>query len=776
MSALRRQKAILPWWQLALVVVAAAVGVWLLLPDDPALIDNLVRDGKPKEARRVLEKLTPAERARQPAHFRLLVVRIARLELPPVGAPTHAAAVARFWSDAITAWRESAYSGEIASEFTPLIPHLADLTAAFDQIAADLPRAPTAQRTRLTEDFQRAALAANQPALAATVFALGHPLPARTSAESLELARLWQLAGRPEDALAALGAAPDAALVTRRIALLRSLNRNREALALLRAQTETAAPSLALAEELAGVALAAGEPAGAAPYLARYLAAHPGDLSVHRRLRDLFVAAGQPAAALASARQAVVLGSRQPADLRVLARIYEFTTQPALAFDTWLALALSATPRPPSAPDSAAPPADHLTALDRLVALNPGLYRDADLARALAKIVPIPGRPDYLLLLARLDVSLGRFDEARLAYERYLAVVPTDADALIDFAHLFRELYLFAEAEPLLRRAAALRPADTADTALGREIAELLVAQNRHLDALAAYRQLLQTAPSEEILGPYIRLAESLGRYDDFTRGLRLRIDLSPTPSSRDFLLLAYGYELTDDDARRQAALDEGLRRSTDSDDLRLQLAFALSAERKYAAAQAALAPHTGLHSHAPAATLYLELLRLNNDTAAERRYLAQPLAPALVHDESIVDHLARAHEALRNYAEAERLWRELTALRPTEFAYTAGLARVLLLRRRAAEAQQLLAPFLREPTPAILKLAAEIASAAGDHRSAEKYQLAYLDAVRTAPAADWGALGDMRLSRGDRTGAKRAYSESLRRLLARLTKTGGSE
>jgi predicted Zn-dependent protease len=773
MSALRRQKAILPWWQLALVVGAASVGVWLLLPDHLALIDNLLRDGKPKEARRLLETLTPAERARQPDHFRLLAVRTARLELPAVGAPTRAVSVTRFWSESTTAWRESAYSGEIASEFTPLIPHLADLTAAFDQIAADLPKAATAQRTRLTGEFQRAALAANQPALAAAAFALAHPLPARASAESLELARLWQLSGRSADALAALGDAPDAALVTRRIALLRSLNRNREALALLRAHVETAPPSLPVAEELAAVALAAGEPAGAAPYLSRYLAAHPGDLSVHRRLRDLFVAAGQPAAALASARQAVALGSRQPADVRDLARIYEFTTQPALAFDTWLELALSAPPRPPSTANSDALTAGHLTALDRLVALNPGLYRDADLARALAKLAPIPGRPDYLLLLARLDVSLGRFDEARFAFERYLAAVPTDADALVDFAHLNRELYLFAEAEPLLRRAAALRPSDPA---LGREVAELLVAQNRHLDALAAYRQLLPTAPSEEILGPYIRLAESLGRYDDFTRGLRLRIDLSPTPSARDFLLLAYGYELTDDDVRRQAALDEGLRRSTDSDDLRLQLAFVLSAERKYAAAQAALTPHTGRHSHAPAATLYLELLRLNNDTAAERRYLAQPLAPALVHDESIVDHLARAHEALRNYAEAERLWRELTALRPTEFVYTAGLARVLLLRRRAAEAQQLLAPFLREPTPAILKLAAEIATAAGDHRSAEKYQLAYLDAVRTAPAADWGALGDMRLSRGDRTGAKRAYSESLRRLLAQLAKTGGSE
>ena len=138
------------------------------------------------------------------------------------------------------------------------------------------------------------------------------------------------------------------------------------------------------------------------------------------------------------------------------------------------------------------------------------------------------------------------------------------------------------------------------------------------------------------------------------------------------------------------------------------------------------------------------------------------------------MERLARAREALRELPEAERLWRELIALRPGEFEYTASLARVLLLRRQTAEANHLLAPFLREPTPAIWQLAAEIATAAGDYRSAEKHQLAYLAAVRTAPATDWGALGDIRLSRGDRTGAKRAYAEALRRLSAQLATRGG--
>ena len=48
----------------------------------------------------------------------------------------------------------------------------------------------------------------------------------------------------------------------------------------------------------------------------------------------------------------------------------------------------------------------------------------------------------------------------------------------------------------------------------------------------------------------------------------------------------------------------------------------------------------------------------------------------------------------------------------------------------------------------------------------------AYLEAVRNAPATDWGGLGDIRLSRGDRTSAKRAYAEALRRMHAQLGAT----
>ncbi len=759
-SAARKNKAILPWWQLALLLAACGFGVWYLLPDDPNLIDNLMRDRQYAQARVALGKLSSSKRATNEAHYREIEVQLDRRELKlddPV-------AVARFWRFAASAWRDSGFSSTIFAELVGIAPALKDPAGAWADVAPQFTSAPAAQRERLSKELVAVALALGQPVTAAEIFAAAHPAASRTPDAALELARLWSSAGRLPDALAALGEIRTPEVVARRVEVLRALNRNPEALTLLRdslAQNPQADRLRAIT--LPEVALAAGTPDVAVPYLKEYLASHNDDLTAQRRLRDLLLASGKAADAVGPAQQAAALSQRDPNDLRELARILEYSGRPGPAFDAWLELVLAAPPGAPSA--------DTLAALDRLLALNPGLYRDADIARALTKLVPVPGHPEYGLRLARLNVSLGLFAEARAAYARYLTTSPTDADALVEAAHLQSELYRFTDAEALLRSAITLR---ATDLGLRRELAENLVAQGRNIDALALYRELAIESDAEEIIGPYIRIAESLGRYDDFTKGLRRRIDRMPNPTARDYVLLSYGYEVAEQPAQRQAALDEGLRRLGKGDDLHFLRAITLSAEKKYAAAQAALTPHSGLHTESAVASLYLELLRLNNDTAGERRYLAEPFSPELLKDEAILERIARARESLRDYAEAERIWRQLLALHPNEFERAASLARVLLLRNHAAEANRLLAPFLRSPTPPILKLAAEIAEAAGDHRAAEKYQLAYLEAVRSAPAQDWGALGDIRLSRGDRTGAKRAYAEALRRLLAQLNAKGG--
>ncbi len=742
-------KPILPWWQIGLLLIACGAGIFFLLPDDPQLIDNLLRDGQTKEARRQFDKVSPAKRAQSADRYRLLELQLARRELPPDDPP----ALDGYWRRALGAWRESRFADAIFFEFRPSIARLRDPAAAWSALAPDFSRAPDRQRAWLVEDFTRAALAAGQEATAAEVFAAGQPAANRTPTDALELARLWQLAGRADAALAALGEDLSPAVTQRRLELLRALNRSREALTLLRARF-AAQPDLvagaAAVEEFGTVALQAGAPAEAVPIYQRHLEKNPRDLAALRRLRDLLVAAGQPAVAAEIARQAAALSARDGNDGRELARILEWSGAPGAAFDAWLEVAR----------------AGDLAALDRLIALNPGLYRDNELVAVLERVVPVANRGDYTLHLARLEVTQGRYEQARDYYERYLTAEPASVDVMIELARLLTGLNRFDDAETWLRRGDAARPGDPV---VRREIAAVLVLQGRHIEALALYADLARHSPGEDIIEPYTRLAESLGRYDELVRGLRLRIAQAAEPSARDYLMLAYGHEVSGDSAQRRAALDEGLRKLPGSDELRLQLAIAFAASKDFARAQTTLAAHPRLREDPAATALFLETMRLNNDTAAERDFLATPFADAVASDESVRERLARAREGMREYAEAERLWRELLAARPQDPERTADLARVLFLRGRAKDTKALLAPLLREPTPPILRLAADIAQAAGDHRAAERYQVAYLAARRSAPATEWSALGDIRLTRGDRAGAKRAYAEALRRLQAQI-------
>ena len=161
--------------------------------------------------------------------------------------------------------------------------------------------------------------------------------------------------------------------------------------------------------------------------------------------------------------------------------------------------------------------------------------------------------------------------------------------------------------------------------------------------------------------------------------------------------------------------------------------------------------------------------MRLNHDTDAERRFLAVPLTEAVTRDENVRERLAVAHEAMGGYAEAEELRRRLLAAHPQDPERIVDLARIVLLRERPLEARTLIEPLLLATDAGLLRLAAEIEQAAGHPRAAERHLLTYLKIEPAATAADWSALGDIRLSRGDRSGAYQAYTVALQRMQAQI-------
>lgn len=751
MSSLHNPKPLLPWWQLTLLIAGCAFGVWWLMPNDSQLIENLVRDHAYVEATQRLSELSPQDRARKPVYYRTLDIRLARLGLPTDATPEQLAA---FWAMGTKAWAETNFPVPLFAELIRAIPRLHDPAAAWNQTMSVSEKIPPIQKKRLAEALSRAAVAANQPRMSAELYQIAHPAAERSISQNLELSRLWQSAGEPQFALDALGRANSPQTTKRRISLLRALNRNGEAFALIRTLIPPG-PTMVLTpdtiDQLVATALAAGIPAEVLPYYQKFAADHPDDLAVQKRWRDLLVSAGKNAEALPAAHQVVRLSNNDPSEIRTLAQLAEYSGKPGEAFDAWLKLV-------------------HLNgdlyALDRLVQLNPGLYRDRDLALALEVVVPVEGHPDYTLMSARMERELGRYTQARRYFEAYLELKPNDETVTLELAVLHYELFEYVAAEKWYRHACALAPGQVEPQLA---VANAVMMQNRPEDAFRLYREIVQNTSNEDAIEHYIRIAESLGRYDEVAEGLKRRLASNPTAEAQDYRRLAYTYARINETDTRIEVLKQGLKHYPDDSGMRVELAQVQTDQKNYRAAEETLRLHPSLHDDLTATLLYLDLLNLNDDQSTERTFLAQPFPDTFENNEEFLIRIARAHMNLGDPDQAESIYRKLHELRPENSEYTLHLSRSALARGRFDEASALLQPLLSKPTPDILQLASEIAVATGNLPLAEKCQLSLIAAKEHPTAYDWGSLAEIRLQRKDPAGARRAYETARQLLIAKL-------
>ncbi len=755
MSSLHQPKPILSWWQLGLLITGCSLGVWWLLPGDGQLIEDLISDRAYEKAAQRLEAISTEERARNPYYYRSLELKLSRITLP---AKPSAGQLMQWWKLGTSSWHETQFSNKVFVELLPIIARLPDPRLAWQLAQSENAEIPAAQYQRLAFLLSNAALAANQPETSADLYARAHPDSERTEKVTLELARRWQLAGKPEQALQVLADMSSSEAISLRISLLRTLNRNQEAVTLLRARILKEGASLLSAEDvelLATASLAAGIPQEAVPQYQEFAAEHPEDITIQRRFRDLLVAAGQLEAALPISRLIVQLNEENPEEIRTLAKLSEYAGKPNEAFDQWLKLAELT---------------HDIEAVDRLLAMNPGLYRDAELAGVLVNVIPVPGHDDYILILAQLKQKLGYYPEAEHYFAEYLAAVPNDYEVAWELATLHYELFEYPEAEKWYRHASSIRP-DDLETRLA--VANVLMMQNRPEDSFKLYGEIMADHPTDEVIANYIRIAESLGRYEELATGLRKQINRDETPELSDFGRLAYTFARMNETALQEEVLKEGLEHFPEDPQMRLALAQLLADRKEYQSAQETLSNLSGLHSDLSAALLYLDLLRLNNDLVEERRYLSIPFAPAIRSNEALLKKEARAFEAIQDLPQAETIWRQLLTSNQNDHELVGQLARVLMLQGKERQANQLLAPFLVEPSPSILKLAAEVSIAAGDYLAAESYQLEFLNAIAAPHETDWGMLGDIRLSRGDIEGATRAYQIANRLMISKLRRPG---
>lgn len=734
-------------------MVTCALLLYFLIPNDPGLLEDLVQDGKAKEARRVLRKVSGEDRAKEGLRYEIAEQKIERIELAEAG---ESADWDAYFLNAIARWQQQFYAASLFDLWVDELPRARDVDALWSVLEGNWSAVTLPQRERLLKNLVPLALGQERPDLAAEIFAATAGDRPKSEAQALELVRLRRLAGDAAGALRALGDIASDKVDAVRVSLLRELNRNDVALENLLAKLSTRSDYTG--EEIAllvAVARGAGQPGRAVPFVEKQVQSHKNDIETWRYLVRLQRESGAAPAAAASQGRVVELSDRDPVELREWGRLLEGAGKPGQAFDVWYELGMQRDQY----------------ALDRLIALNPGLYRNKELAEVLETVVPVDNHDDYTLTLARLLTEQGRYEDATKAYDQYIEAVPTDLGAMIEVATLEIELFRYDEASKWLER---VKVSGLRDVATRRKLADAWTGMGEFELAMEEYRSVAEETRDTDDFGNYIRLARGIGAYEDFVAGL-ISVVESDQAEVSDFLTLAYGYQLLGQDELAKKTLRDGIDRFPKNTEMPMRLAYAYSDAKRYREAQEAVRLHPDLGQAVEPTRLYLILMRLNNDTAQEREFLKREFPPQVWADPESKQMLARANLALGNLPVAERLLRELHREVPEDWDVTADLVLVLQQTGKIKEAKALLVPLLASDSAEALKLAAEVSAALGEWGEAERLQLRYLAKVSPGVATDWGALGDIRLSRGDRRGAKQAYRRALREFQLDLLADGSS-
>ncbi|GAB5560359.1 MAG: hypothetical protein SynsKO_20060 [Synoicihabitans sp.] len=734
-------KRIFSWPQLLGVLVVCGLSLYLMLPDEPGLLEDLIEDGKTREARRVLEKISKEQRELEPLRFAVAEQRIQEADWDQ-----DEAGAANYLLDSLQRWETLEFAPELSILWIDDFGPLSEITEVWAAITERWPRAPVSQQYFLIEPLVTNALQRERPDLAAQLYAQTFgPSPAQPD-RALELARLHRLSGETQHAVTALEHAESDEVQRLRIALLRELNANQQALELILTEiNQSKQPTREQIESLATIARSAGLPERALSAVRGYIEKAPNDLEMNRILVTLERESDHAVEAAETQGRVVELSDRDEAELREWGRLLEGSGQPNRAFDAWAELSLKRDPM----------------ALERLLALNPGLYRDEELANVLQEIVPIENHDDYTLQLAELLTGLGRYDEAVHAYELYFESAPYDAEAMVALAVLEIGLYRYDEAAKWLQRAK-----NTVDAGpdLRRKLAQAWTAMGEFEAAMVEYRDLAEMTGLADDYGSYFRLARGLGAYEDFVAGLEGAV-ASPEADVSNYLTLAYGYQLLGQEVKAKQTLREGMRRFPNNAEMPMRLAYSYSDAKRFKEAQEIVALHPKLGTDIEPTRLYLILMELNNDVSAQDRFIQRDFPDLVWRDDESKQSLARIHMRRGNLKLAEKLLREIHADAPENWGATGDLISVLIRRDKAKEAERILRPLLATNAPPAWRMAAEIASGLGQFGEAERYQSRYLEMINPPAATDWGALGDIRLSRGDIEGSKRAYRRALRQL-----------
>jgi tetratricopeptide (TPR) repeat protein len=744
------------------ILVVCSVMAYFLAPSDRVLLERQLRDGSNKRALATLQRISTEERLKDPEYYALLELRLTRQGLDPKS-------VQAVDQEILNAWQvceKHGFHNDFVQELPPLLA-MVSVQHGFDLIKTNLARMPLEAQQTVVDSLVNQSLAAGDPATAAAVYSVIWEGAPKSAATAAEMVRLWRFAQKPQQALAVLDAfAKEAgqnlarhspALARARIDLLRELGRPGNALDDVIELVEASDPAQRdqLVDLMLSTARQSGRLKGVMPELRRRAEANPNDAHWWRTIGELASSAGDLPEAIVCYTKLVALAPNDGKTLLKLAQFYEWTGKPASAFDLYLR----------------ALPLKEPSAVERLLDLNPGLYRDAELAGALSKADDLVHQVHRGLEVARLQARAGNFQEAQRDYAQLVNAKLPDFKVLTEYGVLLIDLFDYHKALQVFLRADTLQPKQPV---IQRTLADIYFHLGDYGRSFERYAFLAKELQDNDGIDNYITLAESLGHIDDVIGGLKLRITAAKKVAPWDYQRLVYFLNLQGKNDEARATLVRAVALFPQDPALRLQLSYALSNAKQHAEAARVLALHPELKNNPDLIEFYLTVLMEAEDYRQAELFLASGVNPKAFNDRNILDMQAQIYEANNKPAAAAAAYEKLYRQNPTNLEYVMNYARVLNTLGKVKKADELIRPFLDggKGTPEMMKLAAEVFAAGGNYRSAETYLRRYLESRPRENSKAWSLMGDVLLSHGDKNKARLAYQraldESLRQIASR--------
>lgn len=367
--------------------------------------------------------------------------------------------------------------------------------------------------------------------------------------------------------------------------------------------------------------------------------------------------------------------------------------------------------------------------LERVIDLNEGLMRPADLAELLLHLVPVQGHPEYTLELAQMLGEDARYDEARKVYSSYIAEHRESAVAQLELAALEEESGDLEAAMKWYRAARELIPDDVR---LQVRIASLHIAFGEHEQAFEIYRSFPDEAHTETSLECLQMLAEAMGDYEELNRATSLVFDRQKSPRVEHYLDLAQTHSLKGDIAAELSVLNRAIYNLPESEKIAVAFADVLYRESRFDEA-VRLLTRPELRDNMQAMSLFIEICGGTDQHLYAKRYLPDAIEERFEFPPSVRIELGQIYEVTGNLSSAQRLYASVPE---------GGMAWQLLAAAKYKT---------------------------GEFDRAEEYQRRYLSAADEPDAQDWVFLGDICKNLGKEREANEAYKHSLNLLKSEL-------